>query len=138
MFVVFNLHHSYWIKTPKTDYDEVHHHFFGRDSTMTRRSWTVIVLPANTDCRRFCRFLFVFSFVSFCTVPLQCLWHDSVISISTLLLTAQQNVYNSCRIHIYVVPASVIFLIARVCCSVVLTIATLWKTVATVVMKLSQ
>ena len=39
-------------------------------------------LPATTDCRRFC----TFCFVSFCTVPLQCLWHDSVTLISTLLL----------------------------------------------------
>jgi len=35
-------------------------------------------LPATTDCRRFCLF---------CTVPMQCVWHDIVTLISTLLLT---------------------------------------------------
>jgi len=42
-------------------------------------------LPVTTDCRQFCRFV-CFSF-SFCTVPPQCLWRDSVTLISTLLLT---------------------------------------------------
>ena len=37
-------------------------------------------LPSTTDCRRFCLF-------KFCTVLLQCSWHDSVMLISTLLLT---------------------------------------------------
>ena len=42
----------------------------------------------TTYCRRFCCFVFLF-FLSFLfyTVPLQCLWRDSVTLISTLLLT---------------------------------------------------
>ena len=38
-------------------------------------------LAATTDCRCFCLLVW------FCMVPLQCLWHDSVTLISTLLLT---------------------------------------------------
>jgi len=40
-------------------------------------------LPATADCRRFCRFWLFFVLFNF----VQCLWHDSVTLISTLLLT---------------------------------------------------
>jgi len=43
-------------------------------------------LPATTDCRHFCRFL-LFLFCLILYGALQCLWHDSVTFISTLLLT---------------------------------------------------
>ena len=63
-------------------------YFSGRRSTMIRRSWLYCtVLLSARDYWLSAILSFLVAFLLFCTVPLQCLWRDSVTLISTLLHT---------------------------------------------------